>query len=132
MKKVVTYLIIIILIDYIIATVNSPKVSYVEKAFLRYNANTLPPFGIVIAEKHKENIAIHKHELKHWEQYQRTGAIPFVLKYAYQYLVYGYDLMPMEIEARKAAGESEFCLTNYTICVRNCIAETVCNSDFRL
>lgn len=43
---------------------------------------------------------------------------------------FGYDKMPMEIEARK--NESDYCKNNYTECVRNGTAKTVYNPNFRL
>lgn len=92
---------------------------------------TIPPFGIFISENEKDNEKLIAHEKIHWEQYKKTGAILFSLKYLYQKMRYGYDKMPMEIEARKKLNESDFCQENYTQCVRNGQSVTVQNTLFR-
>jgi hypothetical protein len=103
---------------------------YVRKSLSgNYNAITIPPFGIFITEKEKDNQALLDHEMVHWRQYQQMGLIPFYLEYARQKKEYGYDKMPLEIEARH--NESLYCQTNYTDCVRNGSAVTVYNPDFR-
>ena len=43
--------------------------------------------------------------------------------------IHGYDANPYEIEARYR--ESDFCKSNYTFCVRNGLAKTVHNPNFR-
>lgn len=107
-----------------------PPIFYREKLPGNYNAQTIPPFGIFILESQKENKALLDHELIHWRQYQEKGLIPFYNSYFAQLKRYGYDLAPMEIEAR--ANETDFCKTNYTECVRNGQAKTVFNPNFRL
>lgn len=43
-----------------------------------------------------------RHELKHVEQYQRLGFVPFLLRYVFYSIQYGYHNNPLEVEARKA------------------------------
>lgn len=109
---------------------DEPPVYYKKKLLGNYNARTLPPFGIYIQEAHKGNAALLEHEKIHWQQYRRMGLIGFYLTYLYENAVYGYDCNSLEIEAR--ANESEYCRQNYTECVRNGIAKTIHNPQFRL
>lgn len=95
-----------------------------------YNAMTVPPFGIYILESERENANLLAHELVHWRQYQEQGLIPFYLNYLNQLSQYGYDNMPMEIEARYL--ENDYCRNNYTECVRKGQAITVHNPNFRI
>lgn len=108
---------------------DKPKVYYKKRLANGYNARTIPPFGIFIDEKHKGNQNLIDHELKHWEQYQKKGLVNFYLDYYSEFQQYGYDNMPMEIEARFI--EDSYCKTNYTYCVRNGIAKTVVEPNFR-
>jgi hypothetical protein len=62
---------------------------------------TLPPFGIYILKERFNEEALRKHELVHWSQYQRLGAIRFYAKYLYYNYKYGYWDNPMEVEARQ-------------------------------
>ena len=132
-KKIIFGIGLILLADYIIAQFNrTPKIYYKDKLPFNYNAQTIPPFFIRIQNEDKNNEILKKHELVHWKQYRKTGAILFHLKYGLQKLFYGYDKMPMEIEARKLSGEKTECLTNYTECVRNGNANTIKDVNFRL
>ena len=94
-----------------------------------YNARTIPPFGIYVKESEKDNYALIAHEIEHWKQYQSMGLFNYYLTYISELKKHGYDNMPMEQEARK--NESDYCKDNYTECVRNGLAETVYNPDFR-
>jgi hypothetical protein len=67
-----------------------------------FRAITLPPFGIYALPEHIFSVRLARHEAKHWEQYQRMGAIKFYAVYLWYSLKYGYRNNPMEIEARKA------------------------------
>jgi hypothetical protein len=67
-----------------------------------FRAITLPPFGIYALPEHIGNARLAKHEAKHWEQYQRMGAIKFYATYLWQCARHGYRNAPMEIEARRA------------------------------
>lgn len=111
-----------------------PTINYVDKLPLNmsYNGIALPPVGIFIKAEHQGNEALLKHELMHWRQYQRDGLIPFYAKYLANYFTVGYDRHPMEIEARQAAGESQHCIENYTLCIRTGTAKTAYNPNFRL
>jgi hypothetical protein len=110
-----------------------PTVRYVDKLPFNasYNALALPPFGIYIKNEHINNVALLSHELTHWKQYQRKGLIPFYVGYLKEYVTVGYDQSPMEKEARTAAGENEYCINNYTECIRNGTAKTAFNPTFR-
>ena len=94
-----------------------------------YNARTIPPFGIYVKESEKDNKPLIEHEKVHWKQYQEKGLISFYAQYAEEMDQYGYDHMPMEIEARQ--NETPYCKRNYTECVRTGRAKTVFNPNFR-
>lgn len=64
----------------------------------------------------------------HRHQYQRMGLIPYYWNYAKDYIVHGYELHPMEQEARFA--EDDYCKTNYVECVRTGKAKTVQSEKF--
>ena len=94
-----------------------------------YNAMTVPPIGIFIRKDQISNQALLDHERVHWSQYQDRGLFGFYTDYYQQARLYGYDAMPMELEARQ--NESPYCQCNYTQCVRSGIAKTVSNPNFR-
>ena len=122
----------VVSIDYLISKFNTkPKVFYLKKLPKNFNAQSIPPFGIFVSKKEKDNQILLNHEKHHWKEYKKRGAILFYLKYFYEYLVYGYDKMPLEIEARKEVKETKFCQENYTQCVRTNKAITVQNDKFR-
>ena len=50
----------------------------------------------------KANKAWWQHEMVHVAQYQRYGLIPFLLRYFWYTLRFGYKNNPLEIEARAA------------------------------
>ena len=122
----------VLLIDLVVARFNKkPKIIYKDRLIKNYNAQTMPPFFIRIQEEDKDNKVLLKHELVHWEQYRKTGALIFNTRYFLEKLIYGYDKMPMEIEARKLSGEKEECITNYTECVRDGRSNTIVDPEFR-
>lgn len=104
-------------------------VYYVNWLPFNFNGLSLPPFGIFIRKEQQHNEALKLHELVHWKQYKRYGLFLFLLKFVYHQAKDGYDKNPLEIEAR--FNESDFCKANYTHCVRNGLAKTVSNPDFR-
>jgi hypothetical protein len=120
----------VLLVDYLLAQVNKPKI-YIVDDEKNYNAKVVPPFGIYINKSQSDNSLLLQHEMVHWKQYKSTGALLFYLRYFTEYVIYGYDNMPMEIEARKEVGESKYCIKNYTECVRNGKSKTVSNPNFR-
>lgn len=72
-------------------------------AYLRwqgFRAITLPPFGIYALYDSLNDKALERHELVHWEQYKRMGAVRFYATYLWMLIRYGYEKHPMEIEAR--------------------------------
>jgi hypothetical protein len=109
---------------------DSPKIFYRKKLIGGYTARIVPPFGIVIKESEKGNDALLEHEMIHWKQYQREGLIPLLINYSKETKKVGYDKNKYEIEAR--IGESDYCKKNYTECVRNGLAKTVYNPQFRI
>lgn len=129
-KKVLLIIGGVLLVDYLLAQVNNPKI-YIVDDKKNYNAKVVPPFGIYINKSKSENSLLLQHEMVHWKQYKRTGALLFYLRYFTEYAIYGYDNMPMEIEARKEVGESIYCIKNYTECVRSAKSKTVSNPNFR-
>ena len=116
--------------NYVQRNRKKPPVFYRKKLAKNYNARTIPPFGIFIKEDEKNNKELLEHELTHWKQYEEKGFIDYYVDYTKQMKQFGYDKMPMEIEARK--NESDYCKNNYTECVRNGTAKTVYNPNFRL
>lgn len=111
---------------------NTPKVYISNIITGKYNARTLPPFGIFIKPEHSKNNMLIKHELVHWQQYQKEGLLNFIKNYCKAHSQFGYDLNPYEIEARLLSGEKQSCIHNYTQCVRNGNALTVNSNTFRI
>ena len=72
-----------------------------------------------------------KHELIHWQQYQREGLIPFIFNYGFEAIKNGYDANKYEIEARVKSGENNYAVYNYTNAVRTGQAKSVYNKNFR-
>ena len=107
-----------------------PTIYYVDNVPLGFHAATIPPFGIYIQNNQMNNVELMKHELVHWKQYQRLGLVRYYTNYIEGLIRNGYDLHAMEQEAR--ANENEYCRVNYTECVRNGMAKTVINPNFRL
>ncbi len=124
-------LVVLIITIYSVIQRNRSRypVYFVKSTFGNYNARTVPPFGIYINELQKGNIELINHEKIHWDQYKKKGLIPFYFQYTKQACEYGYDKMPMEMEAR--ANESDYCKENYSECVRIGLAKTVYNPNFR-
>jgi len=120
-----------VLIDFFCAQFNNPRIIIRKKLSGNYNAKTIPPFGIYVTEANQHNQKLIDHELYHWRQYQQSGFIIFYIRYIYQSVFYGYDRMSIEVQARKASGESPECLNDYTNCVRQGRAATIFNPDFR-
>jgi len=54
------------------------------------------------------------HELKHVQQYETAGFIPFILKYSLLSLKYGYNNNPYELAAC-AAEQEDALLNDYTL-----------------
>jgi len=131
MNKAITIFGIIIIIDLLVKKYNKPRIYIFNKLPKNYNALVIPPFFIAIEKENKNNKTLIKHEKIHWKQYQKLGTIGYYLSYFYQLGKYGYDKMPMEIEPRKLTGETEYCQINYTKCVREGIAKTVKDKNFR-
>lgn len=57
---------------------------------------------IYVLKGQEENTRLIKHEQTHLIQMERDGKIPFLFKYAYWHLRYGYKNNPYEVEAREA------------------------------
>lgn len=69
-------------------------------------AATIPPFGIFIEAKYKDEGdgkgSILAHEKVHWDQYERMGLFKFYYEYFSEYLKHGrIHNHWMEVEARK-------------------------------
>jgi hypothetical protein len=71
-------------------------------ALVGHHGITLPPFGIYILAERLADARLVRHELAHWAQYQRMGAIKFYAAYLWGLLRHGYQNHPMELEAQKA------------------------------
>lgn len=122
----------LIIADYMFAKINTkPNFIIKDELPFNYNAQTIPPFGIFITKEQSHNKKLIEHEMTHWKQYNKMGSLLFLLSYLIEKGVYGYDEMPLEIEARKKVGESVFCQKNYSYCVKNGHSITVKNNAFR-
>lgn len=64
-------------------------------------AATIPPFGTFIESNLKYDKELLRHEMVHWDQYDRMGFFNFYSTYISEYKKYGRKNGPMEIEARK-------------------------------
>lgn len=104
-------------------------VYYKNRLYKNYNARTIPPFGIYVNKKNKNNAELLNHEKIHWKQYQDKGLINYYSEYLNEINNFGYDNSPMEISAR--INESNYCKTNYTDCVRTGKSKTIFNPHFR-
>ena len=122
-------ILVIVFYNYYQRNRSDVPVFYKKKLIRNYNARTVPPFGIFIKDSEKGNKDLLNHELVHWEQYRELGLLKYYGGYLTQMGKYGYDKMPMEIEAR--GNESEYCKKNYTECVRSGVAKTIHNPKFR-
>jgi hypothetical protein len=69
-----------------------------------YAGITLPPCGIYILASRLTDVRLRRHEIAHWAQYERMGALRFYAVYLWHLVRVGYDRHPMEIEARAAEG----------------------------
>lgn len=75
------------------------------RAYLRltgYDGITLPPWGVFIRAECLADERLCRHEMAHWAQYQRMGAVKFYAAYLWLMMLHGYQNHPMEIEARSA------------------------------
>jgi hypothetical protein len=106
------------------------KVYYVERLPFDYNGLIVPPIGVFIKKEAANSNELLQHELVHWEQYREEGLIPFLIGYISENIRNGYDNNGYEVEARSLT-ETEYCMRNYTECVRKGMASTVHNPNFR-
>lgn len=67
-----------------------------------YRGITLPPLGIYVLAEHIDSERLRRHEMAHWAQYEKMGAVMFYVRYVWLSLRHGYRNNPMEIEAREA------------------------------
>ncbi len=88
------------------------KIHYVRWVVPPYRAMTIPPLGIFIKKKYRGDKKILNHDMVHWQQYQKMGLFKFYFRYFKQFLIYGYDNMPMELEARYE--EDEYIKKHYS------------------
>ena len=65
-------------------------------------AITLPPLGIYVLAEHIDSERLRRHEMAHWAQYERMGAVRFYVGYIALWVRYGYQNHPWEREARAA------------------------------
>lgn len=67
-----------------------------------FHGITLPPLGMFILAERLGDARLVRHELAHWAQYERMGALRFYAAYLWGLLRHGYRNHPMELEARAA------------------------------
>lgn len=87
------------------------RVIYVKSIFIPFRAVCLAPLFILIRKEYKGHFGLLRHEVIHWKQCKRMGIVLFYTRYILQYILFGYDNMPMELEARQ--GEDHYGLWNY-------------------
>lgn len=109
--------------------ISKAPIYYTDALSNNYNAQTIPPFGIFIKTSELGNDELLNHELIHWQQFKEKGLLSFYYQYIKQLIKFGYDKAPFEKQAR--INESDFCIENYTFCVKNGLAQTVYNPEFR-
>lgn len=103
MKKVIPVFIIIII-----------GLNIIKKEMIFYTpinipgslmAMTIPPFGIFIEKKYRNEgngpKSIIRHEKVHWTQYKKMGLLQFYYRYFAELIKYGRFDGPMEVEARR-------------------------------
>lgn len=71
---------------------------------------TMPWRTIYIRPECWHDKSLRAHELAHIDQIDRMGPIWFSAAYLWQLWRYGYDRMPLEIEANVAQKKAEDCL----------------------
>lgn len=79
-----------------------PAPKFLRWILRKFDAITLPPFGIYVKAERMNDEVLIRHEMCHWGQYERMGAVKFYVMYLWYSMRYGYWNNPMEIEARKA------------------------------
>lgn len=107
------------------------KVCYWRYTF-NYNGFVIPYFGIVINKSLKGHNLLPnllEHEYIHWKQFEQLTLFQFLILYIVYSIKYGYDLNPIEIEARYQ--ETDFVKEHYTFSVRMGLANTPKNPNFR-
>lgn len=86
------------------------RIYYVSaKAFPIFRALMIPYIGVFIKKQYENDHTLLEHEMIHWRQFKRMGAIVFLIRYVLQFVFIGYDSMPFELEAR----QSDESLWNY-------------------
>lgn len=68
-----------------------------------YRAVTMP-WGVAHYLDWPPYFGLMQHEEVHLEQIARYGSVGFALRYAWGLLLYGYEMHPLEIEARNRSG----------------------------
>ena len=74
--------------------------NFVDKLLGPWEGSSFLP-GIVFLKTTADDSML-SHEMKHQEQIWRYWVVGFWVLYLYQLKKYGYKLMPLEVEARKA------------------------------
>jgi hypothetical protein len=67
-----------------------------------FRAVMIPYIGVFIKKKYTNDLTLLEHEMIHWRQFKRMGAIVFLIRYIVQFVFIGYDAMPFELEARQS------------------------------
>lgn len=86
------------------------RVIYVNTMWIPFRGICIAPLFILIRKKYKGNFGLLRHEVIHWRQWQRAKLL-FYPRYLLQLILFGYDNMPLELEARQ--GESWYGMWNY-------------------
>lgn len=76
-----------------------------------FRAICLAPFAIIVKEKYRGKFGLLRHEVIHWKQSERMYYVGFYFRYLIQFIIFGYDNMPIELEARQ--GENHYGMWNY-------------------
>lgn len=106
-KKRLVYLGLIFTVLFILNLFKTPVVIYLPFNLPdNLNGSTIPPLGIFILEKYKDEknpdaCTVLQHEMEHWNQYKQMGLFSFYYHYLKELVVNGRVNHWMEREARK-------------------------------
>jgi hypothetical protein len=106
-KKRLVFLGLIFTVLFVFNLFKTPVVIYLPFNLPdELKGTTIPPFGIFILEKYKNEknpnaCTVLQHELEHWNQYTQMGLFSFHYHYLKEFLVNGRINHWMEREANK-------------------------------
>ena len=106
-KKRLVFLGLIFTVLFVLNLFKAPVVIYLPFNLPdELKGATIPPFGIFILDKYKDEkepkkCTVLHHEMEHWNQYTQMGLFSFYYNYLSEFLVYDRKNHWMEREANK-------------------------------